>query len=61
MKQAQYRQYTFDRLSPGVGKGEKHSLKRVRIVNKDGEVERELQDRESIEREIAIYNVKYFR
>ena len=29
VKQAQYRQYTFDRLMKGVGKGNRQSLKRV--------------------------------
>ena len=61
IKQTQYRQCTFDRLSRKVGKGEKHSLKCVRVENELGEVEKELQDRDSIEREIAAYNVKHFR
>jgi len=42
IKQAQYRQYTFDRLSRGVEKRAKQSLKRVRIENKNGAVEKEL-------------------
>ena len=54
-------QRMFYRLSRNVGKGEKHSLKRVRVENESGEVEKELQDRDSIEREIAAYNVKHFR
>ena len=61
MKQVQYRQYIFNRLSAGVGKGEKKSLKRVRILNEHEEIETELQDRELIERAIAKYNIKHFR
>jgi len=61
VKQAQYRQYTFNRLSQGVGKGERNSLKRVRIINENGEIIKEVQDRESIEQEIVEYNIKHFR
>ena len=61
VKQAQYRQHTFNRLSRGVGKGERNSLKRVRIMNDNGEIIKEVQDRESIEQEIVEYNVKHFR
>ena len=38
VKMAQYRQYIFDRLSRGVGKGEKRSLKQVRKINEEGEI-----------------------
>ena len=40
VKYAQYRQYTFNRLSKGVGKGEKKSLKQVRRVNEEEIIEK---------------------
>ena len=40
-KKAQFRQYPFDLLTKQVGKGEKNSLKRVKIVDKNNEVIRE--------------------
>jgi len=43
-----------------VRKGERNSLKRVRIMNDNGEIIKEVQDRESIEQEIVEYNVKHF-
>ena len=61
VKRKQYRQHTYDRLSKGVGKGNKKSLKRVREVNDNGDVIREMQDRESIERAISHHNVRHFR
>jgi len=48
-------------LSKGVGKGDKASLKRIRIENNQGEIETELQDRNSIEEVIIDHNKKYFR
>jgi len=61
VKFVQYRQYTFDRLSKGVGKGEKNSLKQVRKVKEDGEVLEIFQDRKSIEQAIAQHNIGHFR
>ena len=61
VKMAQYRQYTYDRLSRGVGKGEKKSLKQVRKVNEEGEILQEFYDRESIEHAIAEQNLQHFR
>jgi len=48
-------------LSKGVGKGNKASLKRIRIENNQGEIETELQDRNSIEEAIIDHNKKHFR
>ena len=61
IKKAQYRQYTFSRLSKGVWRGKKKALKRVQIVNKNREVEKELQDRDSIEKAIAEHNKQHFK
>ena len=56
-----YRQYTFSMLTKHVGKGEKSSLKRVKVVNRNNKVIRECQDKQSIEYKIVQYNKKYFR
>ena len=60
VKYAQYRQYTFNRLSRGVGKGEKKLLKQVRRVNEEGIIEEEYHNRESIEQAIAQQNIIHF-
>jgi len=61
IKNAQFRQRTFDLLTKGVGKGEKRSLTKVRTVDNNGNVAQEMQDRESIEEAIATYNKEHFR
>jgi len=61
IKQAQFRQSTFDLLTKGVGKGEKRSLKKVRVVNENGNVNQEIQDKASIEIAITEYNKGHFR
>ena len=48
-------------LTKHIGKGEKNSLKRVKVLNERNEVIEECQDKLSIEQEIAKYNKKYFR
>ena len=48
-------------LTKHIGKGEKNSLKKVKVVNENNEVVKEYYDRASIEREIAAYNKKHFR
>ena len=60
VKKARYRQYTFNLLSTHVGKGEKNSLKKVKVINSNGTVLKECLERESIEREIWQYNKKTF-
>jgi len=40
-------------LTKYIGKGEKSSLKRVKVVNGNNEVIRECQDKQSIEYKIA--------
>ena len=61
VKKNRFRQYTFKKLTRHVGKGEKNSLKKVKLVNKNNKVIKECYDRASIEREIAEYNKKHFR
>ena len=41
VKKANFRQYTFDTLTKLVGKGEKHSLKRVKLIGEDEQVIKE--------------------
>ena len=60
VKKANFRQDTFDTLTKLIGKGEKHSLKRVKVIGEDGQVIKECQDRDEIETEIAKYNKKTF-
>ena len=38
IKKQQFRQNTYDMLSKNVGKGEKNSLKRIRVMNNANEV-----------------------
>jgi len=61
VKKANFRQDTFDTLTKLIGKGEKHSLKRVKVIGEDEQVIKECQDREEIENEIAKYNKQHFR
>ena len=61
IKKAKYRQQTFNFLTKHVGKGEKNSLKRVKVVNEQNEIIKECQDRHDIETEIARYNKQHFR
>ena len=61
VKSAQYRQYSFGRLSRGVGKGNKRSLKQVREVDEQGRVVKEYSDREEIEDAIVKQNLQHFR
>jgi len=61
IKKAKFRQHTFDLLTKQVGRGNKYSLKRVKVVNSNNEVVRECNDRASIEEEISNYNKKHFR
>ena len=56
IKKEKFRQHTFTLLTKQVGKGEKQSLKRVKVINQQNEVIKECNDRESIEYEIANYN-----
>jgi len=53
IQKAKYRQHIFNFLTKHVGKGQKNSLKRVRIVNEQEEIVKECQDRHKIEHEIA--------
>ena len=48
-------------LTKHIGKGEKNSLKRAKVLNERNEVIKEYQDKLSIEQEIAKYNKKHFR
>ena len=48
-------------LTKQVGKGNKQSLKRVKVVNEANGFVNEFHDRKSIEEEIAKYNKKHFR
>ena len=59
--QAQYRQNTFTVLTKHVGKGQKHSLKRLNIIDQDGQQYRQVSDRSKIENEIIAYNQTHFR
>ena len=61
VKRAQYRQYTFNRLLKGIGKGNKKSLKQIRKENDKGDITEEFYDRDSIENAIAQYNKLHFR
>ena len=57
----QCQQHAFNHLSKGEGKGNKNSLKQVRKVKENGEVEEMFQDRKSIEQAMAKWNVSHFR
>ena len=48
-------------LTKYIRKGEKNSLKRIRILNENNEIVKEYQDRRNIKYEIAQFNKKYFR
>ena len=61
IKKTNYHQQTFDMLTKQVGKGNKQSLKRVKVINEANGVVNEFHDRKSIEEEIAKYNKKHFR
>ena len=61
IKKNRYRQYTFKMLIKHIGKGEKNSLKQIKIINENNEIVKECQDRKNIEIEIAKYNKKHFR
>ena len=47
-------------LSKNVGKGNKESLKKVRLIDDKGEVIAEHQDRKSIEEEVIKHDKKHF-
>jgi len=49
IKKMKYWQYTFSMLTKHIGKGEKNSLKRVKVLNGKNKVIKECQDKLSIE------------
>ena len=49
IKKNRFWQYTFEKLTKHVGKGEKNSLKKIKLVNENNEVIKESHDRASIE------------
>ena len=61
LNKARFRQRTFKILSRGVGKGTKTSLKKIRIENNEGGIEREIYDRKEMENKIITYNRDHFR
>ena len=44
-----------------MGKGKKGVLRRLHLVNNEGEIEKTVLEREKIEYEISEYNKKYYK
>ena len=61
IKQKQFREQTFKKLSNRVGKGNKCSLKNIKVIDSGRNVVKEYYDRKSIEKAIAEYNIGHFR
>jgi len=61
VRQAQYRQNTFNILSKEVGKGQKNSLKRLYVQDLETQQYKQISDRNKIEKEIMKHNQNHFK
>ena len=59
MKRNEYRQYSIQFLINKVGKGPKHPLKYIKIVNDKDQLECVLQKRSEIEKALIEQNTYY--